>query len=140
MSPHRRSRRLGSPKDWLRLAESDLRLAQIASRDEMVSPEMACFHAQQAAEKAIKAVLLAKRVEFPLSHDIEQLVRLAEVGGLELPDVVREADALTPYAVEARYPGYWLEITPAEVLEALGIAERVLLWAREYMGGEPAEA
>jgi HEPN domain-containing protein len=44
----------GSPQEWLSHAKSDLRLAHLAAKDELVRREQACFHAQQAAEKAIK--------------------------------------------------------------------------------------
>jgi HEPN domain-containing protein len=49
----------GSPREWLNHAKSDLRLAHLAAKDKLVRREQACFHAQQAAEKAINAVLEA---------------------------------------------------------------------------------
>ncbi len=49
----------GSPADWLRHAHSDLELARVG-RATKVLLEGLCFHAQQAAEKALKAVLVAK--------------------------------------------------------------------------------
>jgi hypothetical protein len=42
---------------------------------------------------------------------------------------VHKAGALSPYAVEARYPGYEEDITPVEVNEAIRLAERVVTWA-----------
>ncbi len=110
-------------------AKSDMRLAHLAASDAQVRREQACFHAQQAAEKAIKAVLRSRQIEFPLTHDIEELLELAEKGGLPLMQAVREAGSLTPYAVETRYPGYWMEITASDVDEALQAAEHVLEWA-----------
>lgn len=118
-----------SPADWLAHAESDLNLARLAKDREDILPEQVCFHAQQAAEKALKAVLLSRGIEFPLVHDIEVLVRIAEEKGLPLPAEIANASALTPYAVEARYPGYPEEITSADVHEAIDLAERVFGWA-----------
>jgi hypothetical protein len=55
----------GSPADWLRYARSDLALARI-ERPAEVFLEMLCFHAQQAVEKSLKAVLLWKGGPFPI--------------------------------------------------------------------------
>ena len=133
MNPKKDRRLPGSPDEWLDHAKSDIRLAHLASRDASVRREQACFHAQQAAEKAIKAVLLSRQIEFPLTHDIEQLLDLAEKGGLSLPQAVRDAGFLTPYAVETRYPGYWLEITASDVNEALQAAENVIEWTNRSL-------
>ena len=62
-------------------------------------------------------------------HDIEQLLDIAENNGIELPEYVREAGLLTPYAVESRYPGYWFEITEDDVAEAIQSAEHTVRWA-----------
>ena len=119
----------GSPQDWLAHAESDLNLARVAKERKDVLPEQTCFHAQQAAEKALKAVLLFKRIEFPLVHDLKTLVSLLQENAVSFPPEVSEAGSLTPYAVEARYPGHLEEITPSDVDEAVRLADAVLQWA-----------
>jgi len=65
----------GSPADWLRYARSDLELARVVRPDEVLF-EGLCFHAQQAAEKALKAVLIAKGVPPPKTHNIRTLLDL----------------------------------------------------------------
>lgn len=124
----------GSPEDWLAHAESDLDLAKIARDRKSVLPEQACFHAQQAAEKSLKAILLFKQVEFPLTHDIEELIELATQNGLALPKEISEAGSLTPYAAETRYPGHLDEVTPSDVDEAIRLADAILLWAVGLLG------
>lgn len=57
---------------WLRYAEDDLRSAEVLRERGMV-PRIACFHAQQAAEKAIKAIFVFLQVDFPFSHDLNRL-------------------------------------------------------------------
>ena len=64
-----------------------------------------CFDAQQAAEKAIKAVLVSKRTRFPKTHDLAELLDLVAGAGVGPPPRVLEAKRLTPYAVAERYPG-----------------------------------
>ena len=108
-------------------------MARLASADTSIGPEYSCFHAQQAAEKALKAVLLSRGREFPYTHDIEELLRLVEEAGLKLPESVRQADALTPFAIETRYPGYWEEIREEEEAEALRIAGKVVEWAKQLI-------
>jgi HEPN domain-containing protein len=92
------------------------------------------FDAQQAAEKAIKAVLVARGVEFPKTHALVRLFDLAEKGGQVVPPEVREAGRLTVYAVETRYPGVE-DVTEEEYLEALELAERVVRWAEAAIEG-----
>ena len=107
MNPQSDRRIPGSPKEWLSYAESDLRLARPGSMDRQIFRGQVCFHAQQAAEKSIKAVLLFRRVEFPLTHDIEELFKIAEDREITVPENIQEADHLTPYAVETVIPAIW---------------------------------
>ena len=70
-----------SPRDWLLHAESDL----IMARDPRpgVFYESLCFHAQQAAEKAIKAVIKQQGVDFPYVHNIVKLIAILREVGIE---------------------------------------------------------
>jgi HEPN domain-containing protein len=120
----------GFPEEWLTHAESDLNLARLAKDHTEILPQQVCFHAQQAAEKALKAVLLHHKIEFPPVHDIEVLLEITKQSGVSPPSDVAEAGALTPYAVEARYPGYEEDITPAQVDQAIRLAESVVTWAK----------
>lgn len=64
------------------------------------------FHAQQAVEKAIKAVLAANGETFPFTHDLEGLIERCETAGLDVPAQLHlDAGLLTPYAVRHRYGG-----------------------------------
>jgi len=65
----------GNPQDWLRHAWSDLELARMARNSKILLEDL-CFHAQQAAEKSIKAVLISKSVPFPKTHNIRTLLDL----------------------------------------------------------------
>ena len=80
-------------------------------------------------------MLLSQEIQFPLTHDIEELLEIAESKGIELPEGVREAGLLTPYAVETRYPGSWFEISEADLKEALRIADLTIAWANEKIRG-----
>lgn len=92
-----------------------------------------CFEAQQAAEKALKAVLLFKNIQFRFVHDLAELLTLLERNNILFPDNIRSAAALTDYSVEARYPGPFESVTEEEFKEALQTAEAVVAWAESQI-------
>jgi HEPN domain-containing protein len=74
--------------------------------DDAAAPEaMVGFHAQQAAEKMLKAALFLAGAVPPRTHNLTQLLDLAEASGLELPEGTEMLRWLTPYAVLYRYEG-----------------------------------
>jgi HEPN domain-containing protein len=122
-----------SPQAWLERARSDLALARAALTMPDVLLEDACFHAQQCAEKALKALLMQRSVAFPRTHVIEMLLDLLKVEGVMIPDDVDEAFVLTQYAVQTRYPGAWDPVTLKEARSALRLSARVLTWVKEHV-------
>lgn len=74
--------------------------------DDAAAPEaMVGFHAQQAAEKMLKAALFLAGAVPPRTHNLTQLLDLADGSGLELPEGTEMLRWLTPYAVLYRYEG-----------------------------------
>ena len=65
----------GSPSRWLHYAHADMLVATV-TLPEGGMYEQLCFHAQQAAEKAIKAVLVHLGINFPRAHNIQGLIDL----------------------------------------------------------------
>jgi HEPN domain-containing protein len=61
------------------------------------------FHAQQAVEKSLKAVLALRKIEFPYSHDLDGLVQLCRKNGIEVPEDLAGVDDLSPFAARLRY-------------------------------------
>jgi HEPN domain-containing protein len=122
-----------SPQAWLERARSDLALARAALRLPDVLLEDACFHTQQCAEKALKALLVQRDIPFPRTHVVETLLDLLEASGVTVPADVDEALVLTQYAVQTRYPGDWESVTPEEARFALEVANRVLAWVERQV-------
>lgn len=118
-----------SPEEWLNRAKSNL--LQARAEQPGVYLEDLCFNAQQAVEKALKALLLKRNIRFPYVHDLAQLIHILEKHGEELPREVREAAALSDYAVEARYPGVTEPVTDEEYSETVELAEWVVSWVEE---------
>ena len=88
---------------------------------------------QQAAEKAIKAVMITHGIDFPYIHDLAHLVMILESRGEPIPDTVRHAVKLTRYAIHTRYPGLEEPVSEEEHREAVAIAEAVVQWAEERL-------
>lgn len=103
-----------TPSAWLGRARSDLALAEVALRTAGVMAEDACFHAQQCAEKALKALLVHRGIAFPRTHMLEMLFDRTAESGAEVPVSIDAIVGLTQYAVETRYPGAWELIDAAE--------------------------
>ena len=118
---------------WLQRARSDLQLGRVALRAKGVMPEDACFHAQQCAEKALKALLLHREIAFPKTHTLEVLLDLLKTQGVSIPNGVDEAFELSEYAVQTRYPGEWEPITNLEARRAIEQAALVLAWVERQL-------
>lgn len=119
------------PREWMNRARSNLALAK--NRIPEAYLEDLCFEAQQAAEKAIKAVLITRCIEFPYVHDLNRLLALLEEAGEIIPETIRKAESLTTYAITTRYPSAGNPISLQEYREALEIAEAVFQWAEERL-------
>ena len=122
-----RSQSVGAPGEWLIRAQSALVLARQKATG--VLREDLCYQAQQAAEKALKAVCLHEEVEFPFTHDVRYLLRLLVDEGVAVPRRLRAASVLTDYAVATRYPSAAEPVTEEDYAEALGLAEAVVGWS-----------
>ena len=93
-----------------------------------------CFDLQQAAEKALKAVLLHRGAPVLYTHNLQRLLDRVEQTGLEAPQPVAEAPYLTRFASLTRYPAADV-VTPEEHAEAKKIAAAVVHWAETVVLG-----
>jgi len=115
---------------WLRKARQDLE-----SADRLLTPPplpaAACFHAQQAVEKALKAVAVACGAEtIPRTHNLLELARVIRGLGESLPYSREQLAGLAPYAVETRYPQA-PEPTRRAAQAAAQLAHQVYTWAQQ---------
>lgn len=109
---------------WLRTAERDYRIATRLLDDDDPDFNNACFHAQQSAEKNMKALLQEHAIEFPRTHNLAELADLAQSVIPELTSRGEELERLTECAVAARY--IETDIKAAAANEA----ERIAAWVR----------
>jgi HEPN domain-containing protein len=123
------------PREWLNRAHSNLARARIFGAG--MSREDACFDAQQAAEKAIKAVFVLGGTKFPFIHDLEELLQRLAKTGIKVPKYLWDADELSRFAVMTRYPGVADPVTEREYRRAVRLAEAVVRWAERQILRRP---
>lgn len=110
---------------WIDKAEKDLRSAKHELSFPDVVTETICFHSQQAAEKYLKAYLVFLGISFTKTHEIGELITKCEIKDSEISVLKEEADILTDYAIEVRYPEEWIEPSLEEAKEAFEIAKKI---------------
>jgi HEPN domain-containing protein len=109
-------------------ARTDKLVLDKLANDPEIADDAIGFHAQQAVEKLLKAVLANRNVEYPRVHDIDRLVDLLETHDGSLPPQARQLDELTPWATQLRYD----ELLDMERLDRQGaqqLVDTVLEWA-----------
>ncbi len=122
-------------REWITYAEEDLAFARHGLTMTEPAYRSIAFHAQQCAEKALKAYLVCHGIDFPFTHNISRLLELADESTGWLEDLA-EAEELTPFATTARYPGETLSVSGEEAIDAVNIAEKTLTEITERLAQE----
>lgn len=111
----------------LERASGDEALVRRVLDDLEIPDAIVGFHAQQAAEKSIKSVLVVHGVRFAKTHALGYLIGLIETNAIDAPASLAEADVLSPWAVDFRYE---TESEPAlDRRAALDLIEELRRWA-----------
>lgn len=117
-----------------RAGEDAYVLGQLAEDSEAASWVLG-FHAQQAVEKAVKAVLTNQAIEYPRTHNLSLLLELLRKSEIGLPPDATELPRLTPFAAALRYD----QVPQADATElpgrawALDCARRTIAWAKSLL-------
>jgi HEPN domain-containing protein len=125
------------PRVLLDLARDDDFAARSLLPVEGVADAILGFHAQQAVEKSLKAVLASADVQFPYTHDLDGLIELCRGHGLKVPDALEDADQLSPYGVRMRYGAS--HDTRLDRDQALGWSAAAVEWARGIVDRDDEE-
>ncbi|WP_420641691.1 HEPN domain-containing protein [Candidatus Leptofilum sp.] len=110
---------------WLEKALQDLQATRRLLEGSFPLTDIASFHAQQAAEKAIKAYLTSHDIVFPKTHSLVALIALCLEINDEFNVLRRAAITLTPYAVASRYPGNVAKLSLEDAKTAYALAKDV---------------
>lgn len=93
-------------REWVAKAEEDhLTLEILVRQRKKRIHNSVCFHAQQCAEKYLKALLVSHKVPIRKAHDLGELTDMLRSHEPTVALIADLSDSLTPYAVESRYPG-----------------------------------
>lgn len=120
---------------WLEFAKTDLGVAKHLDGSYYPKPlEIICYHCQQAAEKAIKAVIISYGAQggMPKKHNLSFLLEQVK-NMVDIPEKYYDySDALTPYGIVVRYPSE-LCIEEKHVKDALRYASEIVEWAESVI-------
>ena len=123
-------------KKWIEFAEMDLKVSKLTYQNGIYT--YSAYHAQQAAEKYLKAYLIEKEEFNPKkhrTHDIRELIKAcANIDDSFTHLLEAGADKLTIYATSARYPEYEFQVTRKMAKEAIQLAEKVRNHVLEKLG------
>ncbi len=119
-------------KRWMDYAKNDLKVAVHLYETFHPKPlEIICYHCQQAAEKAIKAVYISLRLPggIPRKHDLSFLLEQMKNQAPVSESMLDHADDLNTYSVIVRYPNE-IQIDERKALLSIQYAEEILKWAK----------
>jgi len=115
----------------LQLADRDITVFHILSKEPEAHLSIVCFHAQQAVEKSLRAVLFSRRIEFRRIHDLTELTQLLRQHGIETPVSDDLLGRLNPFAVTFRYDDMDIELLTREDAETWVTSVR--RWAEDQV-------
>ena len=117
-------------------AEEDFRACLRLQSDVELFSNIIAFHAQQAAEKYLKALMVLNRQDVLRTHDLSTLAQLLQQAGIAVSAVQSELGRLNPFAVNIRYPGD--DVTEDAARQALNDASTIRVLCRTLLGLDTA--
>lgn len=123
--------------EWLNKADEDFHFADANLKEGNNFYAQICFHFQQAAEKYLKAFIVAYDLEFEKIHNLVSLLKICSKKEPSLSSIFDECDFLSDFYIDTRYPVHWpTEYTKDKALKAkeaaLKIAETVKGLLRDF--------
>jgi HEPN domain-containing protein len=120
---------------WMAKAHNDLVCIRNNIAGSEVPTDAVCFHAQQAAEKAVKALIAARGNAPQRTHDLTTLLNDARAAGWSVDPLRTPCDVVNPYSVTARYPGVNLDPNLAEAIACAAAGEEVVRMVKAMLVG-----
>ena len=118
---------------WLEFANADMETADFLYEKQYPRQlEIICYHCQQAGEKAIKALYIAKEIPggIPRKHDLWFLLEQMK-NVVDIPESIYDAaEKLDPYAIVFRYPGE-NRVDDYRAKQAIGLAKTIINWVNQ---------
>lgn len=106
-------------QEWLDKADEDFNFAVASLEDELEFFPQICFHFQQAAEKYLKAFIVAHELEFKKLHSLRALLKICFEYEKGLSSLKDACETLDEFYIETRYPVHWpTKFTKSDAVEA----------------------
>lgn len=121
---------------FLKKAAQDFIVIKKFCADSDIADEIIGFHAQQAAEKMLKAVLVYHGIEIPFTHRLTDLIDLGKENNIILPNELENIRFLTPFAVEFRYDFYVDDESTIDFKKTLLLLEKLRDWTNSIIPQE----
>lgn len=131
------NRRSDRGRTLLEKAQGDAYMVALGARDPAMPDWIVGFHAQQAIEKWLKAVLHRAGIGYPRTHNLRVLAQRVQDAGIDPPPNARDVGRLSPYGTVTRYDSFLDEEEPPPLDRAwaAGCVERTIAWAGRVIGG-----
>lgn len=121
---------------WIRYAEIDLQAANVLFQNQRELITVAFYHAHQAAEKAIKAILIIEEIKFPKTHDLNKLVSLLEAQQPVNSALYNLITAFEDFNPEICYPDEPLSLSQKHLTGAVDAAIKLIEVAKKHIHGK----
>jgi len=112
-------------KNWFMRADEDLALIEIISKEETISPNSICFHAQQAGEKYLKGFLACNELHVRKVHDLGVLIEDCKNIDPSFEELQDDARFLDQFYTESRYPDDYIESSREDAEGGYEAAKRI---------------
>lgn len=121
-------------REWLTKAEEDFEFARVNFEEEKNFFAQICFHFQQAAEKFLKAYIVAHELDFRKIHELPLLLRTCQAGDPSFDFLREDCEFLSTFYVDTRYPVHWpTQFTRGETQKAFQSAAQIRRMIREKL-------
>lgn len=118
---------------WIRKANNDLRAAKKLAANPDPIFDMAIFHTQQCAEKALKSFLASHEVLPPKTHDLDYLIHQCCTFNTLFKNLFDCTELLQPYCFKFRYPDDIFSPDELETHDAIICAEKILIFVKKVI-------
>lgn len=120
--------------EWTSKADEDFEFARVNLNEGKNFYAQICFHLQQAAEKYLKAFIIAHDLEFRRVHDLSLLLKICSAQDKSFEDLREDCEFLTAYYVDTRYPVHWpTKFSREEAQKALRSSDRIRILVRKKL-------
>jgi len=121
-------------REWIEKAEEDFGFASSSLELENYFAQI-CFHFQQAAEKYLKAFIIANKLEFRPVHNLLELLEICKEKETSIEEIEEDCRYLNPFYIDTRYPVHWPAYYDKEIaIKARDSTGKIRKWIKNSIG------